>query len=59
MWWRETWVDEDRYDLSVKAADKRVRCTCFVEGRAWTHPCGEVPRECPESAHCRYYIVAG
>ncbi len=58
-WWREVAVDEDVHDIMVKPEAKRVRCTCFVEGYSWTQTRADVPRECPESDHCRYYIVAG
>lgn len=55
-WWREVPVDDDRWDLSVKADDKRVSCTCFVEGKAWTYKTAEVPSDCPDRRYCRYYI---
>ena len=55
-WWREANSDEDAHDIMVKAAKKRVNCTCFVEGKTWTFSAFEVPRDCPENLHCRYYI---
>ncbi len=58
-WWRETPVEEDAHNITIKAADKRVRCTCFVEGYFWTHRSCEVPADCPNIRHCRYYIKSG
>lgn len=55
-WWREVIIDEDLHDIMVKPDDKRVRCSCFVEGYYWMHPAAEVPDECPKMRHCRYYI---
>lgn len=55
-WWREKPVDDDIYDSRVAADDKRVNCSCFVEGKGWQMTRGEVPQDCPESRHCRYYI---
>lgn len=56
MWWRETPVDEDIYDVRLREDEKRVHCSCFVEGRVWTHSRGDVPADCSEWKHCRYYI---
>lgn len=55
-WWREIMLDEDLHDVTLKQKDKRVRCACFVEGYFWIHPYSEVPAECPQWRHCRYYI---
>ena len=55
-WWRESENIEDSHDIMIKAADKRIDCVCFVEGRTWTFLRTEVPSECPENLHCRYYI---
>lgn len=55
-WWRESPVEEDKYDVRLKPGERRVYCSCFVEGKAWTHPADEVPSDCPEARHCRYYI---
>ena len=52
-------VDEDVHDIMIKPENKRVRCTCFVEGFVWTHEAVDVPKECPESQHCRYFIISG
>jgi len=56
MWWREAPVDEDVYDVMLREDQKRMNCSCFVEGKAWTHTRGDVPADCPENKHCRYYI---
>ena len=58
-WWREVILDEDAHNIMIKAEDKRVRCTCFVEGHFWTHRSDEVPPDCPNARHCRYYIKTG
>jgi hypothetical protein len=55
-WWRETLNVDDAHNLSVKRLDKRVNCTCSVEGQQWTYVQSEVPVDCPESRRCRYYI---
>ena len=55
-WWRESLHDDDVHDTTVKKPDKRVQCMCMVEGRSWTFTHVEVPSECPDSRHCRYYI---
>lgn len=55
-WWRESAVDEDRWATRIKEDDKRVNCSCFVEGKGWTFARRDVPAECPDSRHCRYYI---
>lgn len=56
IWWRELPVDDDIWDTRLKESQKRLRCTCFVEGKAWTVERGKVPQECPDQRHCRYYI---
>jgi hypothetical protein len=58
-YWRETRSDEDRWDKRVKRADRRVDCTCFVEGHVWTVTFGTVPPDCPKRDHCRYYVKTG
>jgi hypothetical protein len=55
-YWRERSSEDDRFDFSVKKDDKRVECSCFLEGRAWPATESTVPRDCPERLHCRYYI---
>jgi hypothetical protein len=58
-YWRENANEEDRWDTRVKADDKRVECTCFVEGMVWQTTASTVPSDCPERLHCRYYIKHG
>ncbi|HSK48509.1 MAG TPA: hypothetical protein VLA05_11010 [Coriobacteriia bacterium] len=55
-WWRESPVDEDVWDPRVKDAEKRVYCSCFVEGEGWMFGRSEVPENCPQNRRCRYYI---
>jgi len=55
-WWRERMNEDDRHDPRLKAGQRRVECTCFVEGDYWTYTADEIPSECPESRACRYYI---
>jgi hypothetical protein len=50
-------MDEyDRWDRDVKPQDKRVVCTCFIEGRLWLVTVSTVPDDCPHRDHCRYHI---
>jgi len=56
IFWREAPNIDDEYDTSVKPLDKRVECSCFVEGRFWHATMNTIPEECPRSLHCRYYI---
>jgi hypothetical protein len=58
-WWRERLVDEDRWDITLKAGQRRVECSCFVEGHLYTWPRNEVPPDCPDNRRCRYYIKVG
>lgn len=55
-WWREFPNDEDTHDPRLKEGQKRVYCSCFVEGKGWTVTKDEVPSDCPEARACRYYI---
>lgn len=55
-WWREKAVDEDIWDTHLKEHEKRVTCSCFVEGQYWTFTRVDVPADCPDHNHCRYYI---
>ncbi len=55
-WWREQEVEEDIWDVRLRESEKRVRCWCFVEGFVWTVNRTEVPENCPDNLHCRYYI---
>lgn len=56
VWWREIPNDEDRYSTEVKAPQKRIECSCFVEGYRWTFITAEVPAECPRERGCRYFV---
>lgn len=56
-WWREAPVEEDTWDARLKDDERRVRCSCFVEGDVWTYMKTEIPENCPEARHCRYYIL--
>lgn len=56
IWWRERLVDEDRYDPRLKDEERRLQCSCFVEGKGWTLTRAELPLDCPDAKHCRYYI---
>ncbi|MDA3936350.1 MAG: hypothetical protein PF636_05725 [Actinomycetota bacterium] len=55
-WWRENLMEDDRYDTSIKDDDKRVACSCFVEGFFWEYRAADVPSNCPQNRSCRYYI---
>jgi len=55
-WWREVVVEEDTYNPTLNDSERRVRCSCFVEGKGWTFARNDVPSNCPENLHCRYYI---
>jgi hypothetical protein len=59
VWWREVANNEDLYDARLKDPQRRIECTCFVEGFRWEMQTAEVPPECPKSKQCRYYIKAG
>lgn len=58
-WWREVPNPNDVYDSRLKEPEKRVDCTCFVVGSVWSYRTCDVPAECPDSLHCRYYIKGG
>jgi hypothetical protein len=55
-WWRETPDMDDEYDSSIREGEKRIRCLCFVEGRGWGFKVADLPVDCPDMLHCRYYI---
>jgi len=55
-WWRETPVPEDVYDPRLKEHERRVNCSCFVEGKAWTFTYEDAPSDCPDWRYCRYHI---
>lgn len=54
--WREARSLDDQYDTRIKDDDKRVDCSCFIEGDGWTFRRADVPEDCPNSRRCRYYI---
>ncbi len=56
MWWREIPDADELYNMRIKDADKLVRCMCFVEGHYWSFKRAELPEDCPEARHCRYFI---
>jgi len=56
--WRELLDEEDRFDSEVKPRDRRVHCSCFVEGLSWEVTVGTVPADCPLRSRCRYYAEA-
>ena len=55
-WWREQLNEEDRFDPRLKKGQRRVMCTCFVEGDYWVFTEDELPGDCPHARSCRYYI---
>ena len=57
--WREAADPDDTFDTRLKKEDKRVTCTCFVEGDMWVEKTKDVPADCPKQYHCRYYIKTG
>jgi hypothetical protein len=59
FYWREQLHYDDQYDMRVKKGQRRVVCTCFVEGDTWTYTEDDVPSDCPQKMHCRYYIHFG
>ena len=56
IYWREAMNIEDEHDITVKKPDKRVNCSCFVEGYYWYFTVGTTPSDCPRRRQCRYYI---
>jgi hypothetical protein len=56
MYWRERLYEDDRFDSRIKKDDKRIECSCFVEGDLWPATVSTIPPDCPERFHCRYYI---
>jgi hypothetical protein len=55
-YWRERRNEDDRWDPRTAKDDKRVECSCFVEGKLWLLTAATVPSDCPDRRHCRYYI---
>lgn len=58
-YWREALNVDDEWDTRVKKGDRRVDCTCFVEGRGWQATVSTIPSDCPLRDSCRYYIKTG
>jgi hypothetical protein len=56
QYWRECMNEDDRWENDVKPADKRVKCSCFIEGLQWDATVGDLPGECPEAVSCRYHV---
>ncbi|MCE5204432.1 MAG: hypothetical protein ABFC80_00835 [Coriobacteriales bacterium] len=59
QFWREAPDEDDRYDMSVKTPNKRVRCSCWVDGDQWVVTNATIPSDCPRKLQCRYYIKTG
>lgn len=55
-WWRERAVEEDVWSPRLRAEEKRVNCSCFLEGYVWTVQRQEIASECPRNRMCKYYI---
>ena len=55
-WWRETPDEDDAFSVRVKPEDKRIQCVCFVEGKGWGFTTADIPADCPDRLHCRYYV---
>lgn len=58
LWWREFPSEEDRFDRGLEPGQRRVHCTCYVEGDGWDYMARDVPVDCPEGRRCRYHIKA-
>jgi hypothetical protein len=54
--WREAMNVEDEHDVTIKKPQKRVECSCFVEGHFWHYTVETIPNDCPDWRKCRYYI---
>ena len=55
VWWREKPNEEDAENSRLHASERRIDCSCFVEGFLWEFAIDDLPRECPEARKCRYY----
>jgi hypothetical protein len=55
-WWRERPLDEDIWAYRLNEEQKRVTCSCFVEGYVWTVERADIPLDCERSRMCKYYI---
>lgn len=58
QYWRERMYEDDRWDSSVKGGEKRVCCSCFIEGTFWESSVAALPDDCPSRYTCRYHIQA-
>lgn len=56
QFWREYPEEDDRYNTSIKFDNKRVRCSCWVDGDQWLVTNATIPADCPRKFECRYYI---
>lgn len=56
LYWRELLNADDEWDTRLKQEQKRVECSCFVEGDRWEYTVETVPSDCPRTRHCRYHI---
>jgi hypothetical protein len=56
FYWREQLHYDDAHETRLKAGQRRVVCSCFVEGDTWTFTEDSVPTDCPEHRRCRYYV---
>lgn len=54
--WREHPNDDDVWDTSIKKENRRIMCTCFIDGDMWTRTEGTLPADCPKRFKCRYYV---
>ncbi len=59
QFWREAAHIDDTWDTRVLKEDKRVICSCFIDGDMWVTPKKETPSDCPKRYQCRYYIKSG
>jgi hypothetical protein len=55
-YWRERVDEDERWDSRVKREDRKVFCSCFVEGYVWAATIDTVEADCPRRDHCRYYV---
>jgi hypothetical protein len=56
QYWRERMNDDDRWDIDLKPHERRVMCSCFVEGDQWDATVGTLPDDCPDRFRCRYHV---
>lgn len=56
VWWREFAHADDVWDARLKDEEKRIECSCFVEGHGWVFEKRDLPAECPNARACRYYV---